>query len=183
MLKLYNKSHTFQGTITKYSELKIESQIGDKALSFVLLEDVDIATEFYIRDGNDEYVVKEIDRTTGNMPTVYAALNLEELEGKAWQTFQVSNSTISAAAQLAIAGTGWTVATSTVSKQRNAGIMKKSALGVLKDLCTAFICEIEYDTINKTIAFHETLGQDRGVYFLAGLNLRQLSKKTDSYDY
>ena len=185
MLKYYDSSHTYKGVLTQYRDLSIESQTGsgDKSLSFVLLEEVVLEAEYYLQDGKDEYVIKEIDRTTGNNPVVYAALNLEELEGKAWKTFQATDSTIEAAARLAIAGTGWTVNHSDVSKKRNAGIMKKSALGVLEDLCTAFLCEIEYDTLNKTISFYESRGADRGVYFLAGLNLRQLQRKTDSYDY
>ena len=186
ILTLYDKTHTYIGSIVKKNELKTESQLdnGDKSISFVLLdENLEVIPEYYIRDEHDEYVVKEVDRTTTGFPVIYAALNLEELEGKAWKTFQAENCTISEAAQLAIAGTGWTVAASDVTKKRNAGIVKKSALGVLQDLCTAFLCEISYDTINKTISFHAQRGSERGAYFLAGLNLLQLTKKTDSYDF
>ncbi len=186
ILTLYDKTHNYVGSIVKKNDLKIESQLdnGDKTLSFVYMdESMDVTPECYIRDGQDEYVVKEIARTTTGFPVIYAALNLEELEGKAWKTFQAEDCTISEAAQLAIAGTGWTVAGSDVSKKRNAGIVKKSALGVLQDLCTAFMCEMSFDTINKTITFHAQRGSDRGVYFLAGLNLLQLTKKSDSYDF
>lgn len=186
ILTLYDKTHNYVGSIVKKNDLKIESQLdnGDKTLSFVHMdESIDVTPECYIRDGQDEYVVKEIDRTTTGFPVIYAALNLEELEGKAWKTFQAEDCTISEAAQLAITGTGWTVAGSDVSKKRNAGIVKKSALGVLQDLCTAFMCEMSFDTINKTITFHAQRGSDRGVYFLAGLNLLQLTKKSDSYDF
>jgi len=186
ILALYDKNHTYIGSIAKKSDLKRESQLnsGDKTISFINLdESKDVIPEYYIRDDHDEYVVKEVDRTTTGMPVIYAALNLEELEGKAWKAFQAKNCTIAEAAQLAIAGTGWTVAGSNVTKTRNAGIVKKSALGVLQDLCTAFLCEMSFDTVNKTITFYEHRGSDRGVYFLAGLNLMQLTKKTDSYDY
>lgn len=185
ILTLYDKTHNYVGSIVKKSELKIESQLsgGDKTLSFTYMDGLEVTPECYIRDGQNEYVVKEVDRTTTGFPVIYAALNLEELEGKAWKTFSASDATILEAAQLAIAGTGWTVAGSDVSKRRNAGIVKKSALGVLQDLCTAFMCEISFDTINKAVTFHAQRGSDRGVYFLAGLNLVQLTKKSDSYGF
>lgn len=186
MLKIYDQNHTYLGNIVQVKDYKIESQTasGDKTLSCTVLDaSVDLKTEYYLRNESDEYVIKEVNRTTAGFPAIVGALNLEELEGKAWKTFQATNSTISAAAQLAIAGTGWTVASSDVMKTRNAGILKKSALGVLNDLCTAFMCEISYDTINKTISFHTQKGQDRGVYFLAGLNLKKLTTKSGTYDF
>ena len=185
MLKLYNKAHTFVGYISQFRDRKIESQVasGDKSMSFVLLEDIAIENEFYIRDEKDEYVIKEIDRESNAFPVIYCALNLEELEGKAWKTFSVTNVTIEEAARTAINGTGWIVSASDVTKRRNAGIIKKSALGVLEDLKTAFMCEIEFDTLTKSIRFYTERGSDKGVYFRSGLNLTRLSKKTLTYDY
>ena len=186
MLKLYSQNHTYLGTITKVKDYKIESQTasGDKTLSCTVLKtDLNLQTECYLRNESDEFVIKEVNKTTDGFPAIVGALNLEDLEGKAWKAFQITNQTISAAAQLAIAGPGWTVASSDVMKKRNAGILKKSALGVLNDLCTAFMCEISYDTINKTISFYEKKGQDRGVYFLAGLNLKKLTTKSGTYDF
>lgn len=185
MLKLYNKAHTFVGYINQFRDRKIESQVasGDKSMSFTLLEDITIENEFYIRDEKDEYVVKEIDRESNAFPVIYCALNLEELEGKAWKTFSVTNVTIEEAARTAINGTGWIVSASDVTKRRNAGIIKKSALGVLEDLKTAFMCEIEFDTLTKSIRFYTKRGSDKGVYFRSGLNLTRLSKKTLTYDY
>ena len=186
MLRLYDQNHTLLGTIIHVRDYCIESQMasGDKTLSCVVLEaPAEIKAEYYIRNDVDEFVVKEVNRDTSGYPSIVCALNLEELEAKAWKTFNAANTTIKAATELAIAGTGWTVASSTVTKKRNAGIIKKSALGVINDLCTAFMCEVSYDTINKTISFVAKKGQDRGVYFLTGLNLRQLSINTRSYDF
>lgn len=186
MLKIFNQNHTYLGKIIHTKEYRIETQTasGDKTLSCTVLDQsIDLQTEYYLQNEFDEFVIKEINKTTDGFPSIVCALNLEELEGKAWKTFQLTNNTISAGAQLAIAGTGWTVASSDVTKQRNAGILKKSALGVLNDLCTAFMCEISYDTINKTISFHEKKGRDRGVYFLAGLNLKKLTTKSGTYDF
>ena len=57
MLKLYDQNHNVIANISKYRELKIESDAttGDKTLSFVLLEKSrNIQCEYYIDDGKDE---------------------------------------------------------------------------------------------------------------------------------
>ncbi len=58
-----------------------------------------------------------------------------------------------------------------------------TALQVIDDLCTAFMCERVYDTFNKTVSFYEHVGEDKGVYFLHGLNLKKLEVTNSSQDY
>nr|DAG42173.1 MAG TPA: tail protein [Caudoviricetes sp.] len=152
-------------------------------LSFSYLGRKKINTEYYIQDEKDEYVVKEKTVSTGGGTEYVAALNLEDLEAKPWDTFSVKDSTIEEAARLALAGTGWTVGECTVTKKRNAGMMRVSSLGVIEKLCTAFMCERVYDTKNKTVSFYEKAGEDKGVYFTRSLNLRKLTRKDSSYDY
>lgn len=185
MLKWYNASHVYQGVISKYKDLKIESDLktADKTLSVTLLEESGITNECYVRTATDEYVVKEVSTSTGALKSIVCALNLEDLEAKAYKSFSVTGQTIANAARTALTGTGWTVDTSDVTKQRNAGMLKKNALQVLQDLCTAFMCEMSFDTINKKVSFYESMGSDRGVYFRSGLNLKKLTAKTSSYDF
>lgn len=186
MLKLYDQNHNAIGHIRKYKDLKRESETatGDKTLSFTCLDKSgEIRNEYYIEDGEDEYVVKEAPLNTDGFPQIVAVLNLEELEGKPWGSFSVTDSTIDAAAKLALAGTGWTVGECTVTKKRNAGMLQVTSKDVIDKLCTAFMCERVYDTRNKTVSFYDKMGQDRGVYFLNGLNLRKMNKKSDTYDY
>lgn len=185
MLKWYNASHVYQGVISKYKDLKIESDLktADKTLSVTLLEESGITNECYVRTATDEYVVKEVSTSTGAFKSIVCALNLEDLEAKAYKSFSVTGQTIANAARTALTGTGWTVDTSDVTKQRNAGMLKKNALQVLQDLCTAFMCEMSFDTINKKVSFYESMGSDRGVYFRSGLNLKKLTAKTSSYDF
>ena len=71
----------------------------------------------------------------------------------------------------------------TVTKIRNAGILQTNTLGVIQKLCTAFMCEVVYDTKKKTVSFYEKVGQDKGTFFLTGLNLKRLQRKGSSYDY
>ena len=185
MLRIFDENHNPAGYIRKHMDLKIESDVttGDRMLSFSYLGRKKINTEYYIQDEKDEYVVKEKTVSTGGGAEYVAALNLEELEAKPWDTFSVKDSTIDEAARLALAGTGWTVGECTVTKKRNAGMMRVSSLGVIEKLCTAFMCERVYDTKNKTVSFYEKAGEDKGMYFTRSLNLRKLTRKDSSYDY
>ena len=110
-------------------------------------------------------------------------LNLEELEGKPWASFSVKESTVDDAARLALAGTGWTIGVCDIKKKRNAGMLQVTSRDIIEKLATAFWCEVVYDTKNKTVSFYKEVGEDRGTYFIRGLNLKKLSRKEDSYDY
>ncbi len=186
MLKIYDKNHNAIGHIEKYKDLSIESDVatGDRTLSFTYMaKHHTVEPEFYVETPDDEYVIKEKNITTDGFLQFTAALNLEELEGKAWKTFSIKDSTIDEGARLALAGTGWRVGECTVTKKRNAGMMKVTSLDVINKLCTAFMCERVYNTKEKTVSFYEKIGQDKGVYFMRRMNLRRLSKKSDSYDF
>lgn len=186
MLKIFDKNHNAIGHIVKYRDDKIESDIstGDRSLSFTYLaRHHNLQNEMYIQTREDEYVIKEISESSDGFPQIVAALNLEELEAKPWQTFSVTNVTIDEAARTVLAGTGWTIGECDVAKRRNAGMVKVTSLGVIQKLCTAFMCEPVFDTINKTVSFYEHRGEDKGVYFMSSLNLKKLQKKSSSYDF
>ena len=187
MLKIFNKLHSAVGHLSDYKDLKVESTVadGDKMLSFTLLDkNADLQCEYYIRTETDEYIVKEIDSDSDGNFQVVAALNLEELEQEQFQTFVLSTEvTIAVAAGTAIQWTGYTVATSDVTKLRKAGMVMCNARQVITNLCIAFMCEPVYDTINKTISFYQYRGSDRGAYLMSGLNLKKLSKKQSTYDF
>ena len=186
MLKIFDKDHNAIGHIVKYKDCRIESEVatGDKTLSFVYLaKHHALENEMYVRTQNDEFVIKEVPATTDNFPQIVAVLNLEDLQRDMWQTFSVTDTTIDAAVRTVLAGTGWTIGECDVTKKRNAGMIQVSTLGVIQNLCTAFMCEPVFDTINKTVSFYNKRGEDKGVYFLRGLNLKKLQKKSTSYDY
>lgn len=185
MLKLYNRSHSAVGHISQYKSLKIVSEVSDgsRTLSFTYLGQTAIETEYYIETEDDEYVVKEISESMSGYPEITATLNLEELEGTPLKSFSVTDSTISDAARSALTGTGWRLGDCDVVKKRNAGMLQVSVKEALEKLATAFICEIVYDTKNKKVSFYKEVGDDKGVYFTKGLNLKKLTKKSDTYDY
>ena len=186
MLKIYDTNHNAIGHIVKYKDLKIEGDVttGDRTLSFTYMaRHHEICEEFYIETQDDEYVVKEKSVSTDGFLSFVAVLNLEDLEAKPWSSFGVTESTIADAAKLALAGSGWTVGECTVAKKRNAGILQTNALGVIQKLCTAFMCEVVYDTKKKTVSFYDQVGQDKGNFFLTGLNLKRLQRKGSTYDY
>ncbi len=185
MLKLYDKNHNAVGHINQHKNLKIESDVstGDKTLSFVYLGNLEIFPEYYLETDTDEYVIKEKQESLNGFPQFIATLNLEELEGKPWGSFSVKDATIDEAAKLALAGTGWTVGECTVKKRRNAGMLQVSTKGIIDKLKTAFLCEVQYDTKRKKVSFYTEVGEDKGAYFMKGLNLKKLTKKADSYDY
>lgn len=186
MLKIYDTNHNAIGHIVKYKDLKLESDVttGDRTLSFTYMaRHHEICEEYYIETEDDEYVVKEKSVSTDGFLQFVAVLNLEDLEAKPWSSFGVTDSTIADAAKLALAGSGWTVGECTVTKTRNAGILQTNTLGVIQKLCSAFMCEVVYDTKKKTLSFYEKVGQDKGTFFLTGLNLKRLQRKGSSYDY
>lgn len=185
MLKLFDKNHNIIGHLIKYKDCKVESEVatGDRTLSFTYLaRTYSIQNEYYIQTKDDEYVIKEVSGSRSNGQEIVAVLNLEDLEQNVFQEFSVKDATIVDAARLALAGTGWTVGECDVEKHRNAGMKMCSTRKVLQNLCTAFMCEPVFDTRKKTVSFYEETGEDKGVYFLKGLNLKKLNKQTDSYD-
>ena len=186
MLKIFDQSHEVVGYIKKYRDCKIESVLStaEKTLSFTYLaKSKKIDYEYYIQTADAEYVVKAIRITSDGYPEYTATLNMEELESKTWETFLAKDSSLRDTANLALAGTGWRVAECTVDKKRSVGLQNVTSKVVLQKLCTVFMCEMQVDSKAKTVSFREKFGEDKGVYFLQGLNLRQLTLSGDTYDF
>ena len=186
MLKIFNQSHEAVGYIKKYRDCKVESVLStaEKTLSFVYLgKSGKIDYEYYVQTADAEYVVKAIRITSDGYPEYTATLNMEELETKTWETFLAKDSSLRDTANLALAGTGWRVTECTVDKKRSVGLQNVTSKVVLQKLCTVFMCEMQVDSKAKTVSFREKFGEDKGVYFLQGLNLRKLTLSGDTYDF
>ena len=186
MLKIFNQFHKAVGYIKKYRDCKIESVLStaEKTLSFTYLGKAGkIDYEYYIQTKDAEYVVKSIRITSDGYPEYTATLNMEELESKTWETFLAKDSSLRDTANLALAGTGWRVAECTVDKKRSMGLQNVTSKVVLQKICTVFMCEMQVDSKAKTVSFKEKFGEDKGVYFLQGLNLRKLTLSGDTYDF
>jgi phage minor structural protein len=161
---------------------------GDKEITFFFRKENHFAREIkeeaYLRTDEDEFVIKQIEpsdawyKCTGTM-------NVEELEGKQFPTgFKTTEVTADECIREAIAGTSWTVILCEPTKKRTVSFDSNcSGWEVIQQVITTYRCEIKFDSINKTIAIFEKIGEDKGAYFMERLNLKKLKIQSNSYDF
>lgn len=188
MLRILDKNKVPVKGLRVYSDLCIESvlDLDDKTLSFSApLRNVRgiIVPECYIETKEDRFVVKEVTRSTGGKAKVTATLDMEDLEGKSFRSFKSTEQTIQAALQLAFAGTGWTIASSEITKKRTLSMANVPALEILSQALKTYRAEIKVDSKNRQISIYESVGEDKGVYFTSQLNLKKLEVQSTSYDF
>ena len=176
------------GFVRKISDLKIESDLdnADKNMSFSYLARThDIKNEYYIRTQTDEYVVKTVNQKDDGMQEITAVLNVEELEGTPVPTFYAKDQSLETAAELILEGTGWTaeIQESLSAKVRTLNMSGTDVYQVLKNLAVAYFCEVWFDTLKKVVHYVEEIGEDRGAYFIRGLNLISLDVSSDSTEF
>lgn len=192
LLELYDKSHKKLANLTgtKSPHIQRTLEYGDETLDFYYPTSGQwlgqIAAECYVRTDRQEYVVKAVEKSTASAwRKISCALNIEELEGTPFQDFETVEQTVKAAAEFALAGTGWTVeADADITKKRT--IRKEddtTAWEVIKQIVDTYRVELEIDAVNKRLLFHTRRGRDRGAYFIERLNLRSLGVKTSSYGF
>ena len=192
LLELYDKSHKKLANLTgtKSPHIRRTLEYGDETLDFYYPASGpwlgQIAAECYVRTDRQEYVVKAVEKSTASAwRKISCALNIEELEGTPFQDFETVEQTVKAAAEFALAGTGWTVdADADITKKRT--IRKEddtTAWEVIKQIVDTYRVELEIDAVNKRLKFHTRRGRDRGAYFIERLNLRSLGVKTSSYGF
>lgn len=178
------------GTLSGFKDRAITTTLdsGDKELTFGYpaagaLVDL-LKEEYYIRTKTDEYVLKAVEK--GEQFNKYTAvLNVEELEGTAFPYgFESQEQTIRACLDFAFEGTGWHVGTCTVTKKRTIDEEGNvTAWEVLQKCLTTYRCECIINSLSKTIDIADRIGNDKGCYFMEGLNLRKISLKSDTYDF
>ncbi len=184
VLSLYDRNKKFVRILFSgldYKDLKVQYDHfeADETISFTLYGDIlpdDVEVEGYVRTDRQWYVIKEI-----NDMEVCGNLDLEELEGVSVNVFTAVNQSIWDAAGAALQDTGWSVQSS-ITKVRSVQQFRKSPLELIKKIRDAWMCEVQFDTLNKVVTLEDEIGTDRGVFFLYGLNLRTATKATDSYD-
>lgn len=186
MLRIYDQNKQHIGYIAKYKDLCIESDLlsGDKSLSFTycVQKPKQIRNEYYIETEKDRYVVKDVDISSDSYPTFQCELDLEDLESYMHEVFSALDSTLTDAARLAIAGTGWTVDTD-IEKTRGVAVLKVTPLMALQKIRDAWMCEIRFDTKKKIVYFRDRFGEDKGVYFTSALNLRRIKYSGETDDF
>jgi len=186
MLHLYDLNKVKIKGLNLFKDYCIESVLatGDKTLSFSYPSKSadEIKEECYIRTKKDEFVVKEVS-SNGEWKSIKATLNVEDLEGHPFEHFDTTEKTIEQCLNLALAGTDWTIGTCNVTKRRTIRKTNCSSWDIIQQAKKTYLVEIEFDTINKKINIAEKLGNDKGVYFMDSLNLKNLDIQSNSYDF
>lgn len=188
IIQLFDKNtKTRIANLTQCNNICLEStlQSGDGTLSFYYpLEQAGrIENESYLRTQEAEYVIKEVLPTSGSAwVQIKADLNTENLVGKPWQDFETIEQTIDAALRTAFAGTGWNVTNHGVTRKRTLRL-SGSAWDVLQQAIKTYRVEVKLDTLAKVVHVYEHMGEDKGVYFMDSLNLKQLEVQKTSYDF
>lgn len=187
-LQLYNRSHEKVAGLAVAKAAQIESVLstGDKTLSFSypLNQAAGLINEAYLRTETDEFVIKEVlPDSTNAWVSVKAVLNVETLQGQCWPKFESVEQKIGDSLTLAIAGTGWTIGSCTVTKRRTIRKTGCSTWEIISQARKTYNCDIWFDSLEKKIHIAEKRGQDKGAYFTDNLNLKRLAIQSTSYDF
>lgn len=182
----YKDKNGVESPLVKYENLYIEEVLdyGDKTLGFSIPKNLagKIELEDFIRTKTDEFVIKQMNTDDNGAYDIVAKINIDELEGASFQSFETVEQTALDAANLALAGTGWTCEC-TVKKKRTVRMTNSSVWDILKKIADTFILEMVIDSLNKKIIFKEKIGEDKGVYFTDELNLVSLTIQSNSSDF
>lgn len=189
-MQIFNDKKQRVGILKGFKDRKIVKTLnsGDRELSFKYPSDgekVDqLKEEYYIRTKDDEYVIRK--KKTGVQFNEYTAqLNVEELEGAVFTYgFESKEQTIRACLEFAFEGTGWKIGVCQITKKRTINKDEETnAWDVLQDCLSTYRVECKIRSLEKTIDIYEQIGEDRGRYFIEGLNLKKLTVTSDTYDF
>lgn len=187
MLHLYDLNHNKIKGLKKYKDYHTKSVLStsDKTLyfSYPLHLSKEIFEECYIRDKENEFIIKQISDGEEGWLNFVATLNVEDLEGKEWKSFETVESTIEDSLNLAFAGTGWIVKSSTVTKKRTIRLTNTDSYKILQQAIKTYRCEIKLDSIKKEVVIKERLGGDKGVYFTDSLNIVSLNSNSNTNEF
>ncbi len=182
----YKDKNGVESPLVKCENLYIEEVLdyGDKTLGFSIPKNLagKIELEDFIRTKTDEFVIKQMNTNDNGEYDIVAKINIDELEGASFQSFETVEQTATDTANLALAGTGWTCEC-TVKKKRTVRMTNSSVWDILKKIADTFILEMLIDSLNKKIIFKEKIGEDKGVYFTDELNLVSLTIQSNSSDF
>ena len=184
MLKYIDKNGKKKPLI-EYSNLCIEEVLdyGDKTLTCNVSVKCSVALEDIIRTRTDEYVIKQKNGPADDGTyTVTAKLNIDELEGTPFISFDTTEKTALEASRLALAGTGWTCECD-AKKKRTIRMTNVSSWEILKKIVDTYMLEMQIDSINKVIRLKEKIGSYKGAYFTDQINLISLESQANTNDF
>ena len=188
MIKIFNANKELTLISKKQLDFIIEHELdnGDKTLTFFVplgsKEAEVIEQEGYIQTKDQEYVIKEVNKNNNSF-NIVAKLNLEDFEGKPHKSFESRTATIEGAINLAIVGTGWTVAYSNITKKRTVRKVKIDTLELIQHIKKIYNAELVFNALEKKIYIYDYIGSYKGAYVRENINLTQLSGQSNSYDF
>lgn len=179
MIQVYSQERVRLCLLRDYKGLAITKNLadGDQEISFSYPQNGpgadSLRNENYIMTQDEEFVLKEISGG-GGWIKCRAILNLEELQGKSYASFETVEKTVAECLGQALLGTGWKVGICKISKKRT--IRKDSictAIDIIEQCIRTYKAEVVYHTKTKTIDIVERVGSDKGAYFMDAINLRK----------
>lgn len=190
VLKVFDRNGNEKDPIASghdFKNLKIINNLesGIDELSFDCIGQYvpdDLQEEGYVETGNQRFVIKDFKKAT-----VTCRAEPEELEAEPVADFSSENADLSTVISKLLSETGWSAEIAPdglKSKVRNIGtINNKTPKDILDTVRDVFLCEIRFDCKRKVVVIADELGEDRGTYYIDGLNLRNVSASSDSYDF
>lgn len=183
MLQLLNFSRTKISMLTNLKDFHIvETLDGNETLYFSLpildSQNTDIKLEYYIQNEKNRYVIKE-KHSAGDWYDYVCQLDLDDFRN----TQSGPNGVLTLSSVLSTvcvsASKTWTyTCPSTTAKYINTQGL--SLLECVKLAISEFGMEAKFDSINRIITVKKTIGEDKGCYFIEGLNLKKIDIDSDT---
>lgn len=159
---------------------------GDKRMSFDISPEANgyshIEEDALIRYDNTNYRVRTINER-GQMSTVTAEIDLDDLRVDMFLTFTTETQTLSSTLATALSGTGWTVSgADTITSRRSLELTDVTPLEIIKNCSykTNYNVSFAFDNINRAITVQSPAVSADNVFFSDELNLRSLTFKGSS---
>ena len=178
--------------IQEYKDRNITKTLatGDKELRFAYPRNGPnvefLMLENYIRTESDEYVIKRI-VPRGEFYEYTAALNVEGLEEKKFVGGYSRTEQLPYIMMDVTNSTGWVTQYVNCDSQQKVRTIEltepHSGWDLLQKVLKRFRVECSINSIDKIITISDRIGADRGAYMIDGVNLRDLSAESDTYDW
>ena len=192
MIKIYDASHNFLSLLDVVKDYyTIETlDSGTKTLSFKapLTDDniKNLQEENYVETSDYSYVIKEINSEDNEFIEVYCNPNIEDLDGNIIFHFDCFETNPENGYKYCVNNTGWTVKyNSNIKTIFTIQEAYKTSLEGIRAIAEMWNQELWFDTKNKTLYVYDfnKMGSQLGAYYSNELDLKKLTKQSNSYDY
>lgn len=189
MINIYG----FEGEIAcqiNEKDLKIEHVLSPRQSTVTFLCENDFypfppKPEMTFTHGN-LYTIKEVQISERGLANIVATICTDGLEDVAFSEIALKEQTIDEMLGAVLDGSGWTHYVQDVenpTKRLTVSMADVNRLDAIRNICDAFMVELDINAARKAIYINTRMGTDRGMYFMTGLNLKKIRKKTSSYDF